>query len=203
MFFIPGDHGRHGLRHNPFKAIVAPRPIAWISTIDAEGRSNLAPFSFFNAVAEDPPCVVLGISGTRKRPDQLKDTAHNLRQVPEFVVNFASWRMREAVHQSGGDFPRGTDEFAALGLETAPSEIVRPPRIAASPAHLECIVAEIVALPPLADGRPSHLVLGRVVGLHVAESAVREGRFDLALAQPLARLGYRDYGALGEVVELD
>lgn len=202
MYFQPGGHRDKGLSHNPLKAIVAPRPVGWVGSVDGDGRHNLAPFSFFNLVSEDPPMVLLGISGSRTRPDGLKDTARNLLDVPEFVLNFADWSMRHTVHRSGADFPADVNEAEALGLALVPSVRVRPPRIQVCLAHLECVVQQVVDLPPGADRRRSKLFLGEVVGIHLAEGAIRDGRFDLELARPLSRLGYRDYATIGALEEL-
>ena len=200
--FEPGHHRGHGMAHNPLKAVVAPRPIAWITTIDASGRVNLAPFSFFNLVSENPPIVAIGISGSRDRDSGLKDTAANLSAVPEFVINIASLHMRDTVHASGKAYPQDVNEAEALGLALVPSVRVAPPRLAEVPACLECVVREVISLPSGTDGRKGQLYLGEVVSIGLAESYLVDGRFDVRRVLPLARLGYRDYATIGDVYEL-
>lgn len=199
MFYRPGLEG-HGLAHNPFKALVAPRPIGWISTLDIEGRANLAPYSFFNAVADAPPMVIYSSTGPKLgRDDEGKDTVGNIRARGEFVVNIVSLALRDAMNVSSGAWPAGEDEFARAGLEKAPSRVVAPPRVAAAPAALECRIWRVIELP----GADNTLVIGEVVGVHIDERVIVAGKVDVTRYQPLARLGYRDYAAVREVFALD
>lgn len=196
MFYRPG-HDHHGLAHNPFKALVAPRPIGWISSLDADGRPNLAPYSFFNAVADTPPMVMYSSTG-RKPDDNGKDTSANIRATGEFVCNIVPFEMRDAMNMSSGTYPAGEDEFERAGLEKAPSREVAPPRVAGAPAALECRLWRVIELP----GEHNVMVLGEVVGVHIDERVLRDGRVDVTLYRPLARLGYRDYAAVAEVFAL-
>ena len=182
----------HRLPHSPLKAIVAPRPIGWISTIDAQGRVNLAPYSFFNAVCETPPIVYFSSKG-------LKDSLRNARETGEFVANLVSFELAQAMNASAEDVPAGVDEMALAGLLAAPSTVVRPPRVAAAPAALECKVIRIEELVGL-DGRPTdwHMVLGQVVGVHLDPAYLKDGVFDTAAAQVLARCGYRGFYSVVE-----
>ncbi|HZF74878.1 MAG TPA: flavin reductase family protein [Acetobacteraceae bacterium] len=191
MFYEPRNG--HGLPHDPIKAIVAPRPIGWISTLDAEGRPNLAPYSYFNMVHNAPPILAFGSEG-------LKHSAANARATGEFVFNLATRPLFEAMNASSGALPAGLSEFEAAGIDALPARIVRPPRVAGSPAHLECKVLSVTELRDM-DGRPTDgfLVLGQVVGIHIDERCLRNGRFDMVAAQSIARCGYRDYV---EVTEL-
>ncbi|MBR0644947.1 flavin reductase family protein [Plastoroseomonas hellenica] len=193
MFYEP--RLGHGLPHDPFKAIIAPRPIGWISTLDAEGRPNLAPYSFFNAVHSRPPMLAF-------TSETMKHSAANAIARGEFVFNLCSRELFEAMNISSGALPEGESEFAAAGLETAPSRIVKAPRVAASPAALECRVAQSMQLRD-ADGEPLQgwLIIGQVVGVHIDERFLRDGRFDTAAAQPVARCGYRDYAAVTELFD--
>jgi flavin reductase (DIM6/NTAB) family NADH-FMN oxidoreductase RutF len=187
----------HRLPHSPLKAIVAPRPIGWISTIDAQGRVNLAPYSFFNAVCETPPIVYFSSKG-------LKDSLRNARETGEFVANLVSFELAQAMNASAEDVPAGVDEMALAGLLAAPSTVVRPPRVAAAPAALECKVIRIEELVGL-DGRPTdwHMVLGQVVGVHIDPAYLKDGLFDTAAAQVFARCGYRGfYSVVDRLVDL-
>lgn len=198
MFYRPG-RDPHGLAHNPFKALVAPRPIGWISTLDPEGRRNLAPYSFFNAIADTPPMVLYSSTGHKVGTEgERKDTAANIRATEEFVVNVVPFALRDAMNRSSAPLPAGTDEFTAAGLTPAPSREVAPPRVAEAPAALECRVWRIIDLP----GEANILVIGTVVGIHIDASVIREGLVDVTLYAPLARLGYHDYSAVHEVFQL-
>jgi flavin reductase (DIM6/NTAB) family NADH-FMN oxidoreductase RutF len=200
MFFRPGEP--HGLPHNPFNALVVPRPIGWISSLDAEGRANLAPYSFFNAVAYAPPQVIFAGTGAHSAGG-LKDSVRNIEATGEFVCNLATEGLARAMNLSSVSAPRGTDEFELAGLTKAPAREVAPPRVAESPAHLECKLVRIVELettdPVVA---PNRLVLGRVVGVHIDDVLLVDGRVDIARLKPLARLGYMDYAPVREVFEM-
>lgn len=198
MFYRPGLDP-HGLPHNPFKALVAPRPIGWISTLDAAGRPNLAPYSFFNAIADDPPMVMYSSTGRKIGRDEGKDTLANVRATGEFVANVVGHAQRDAMNASSGHYGAEEDEFAIAGLTPAPSRVVRAPRVAGAPAALECRVWRIVDLP----GPENVLVIGEVVGIHVDDSVLVGGKVDVTLYRPLARLGYRDYAAVTEVFALN
>lgn len=198
MFYRPGIDP-HGLPHNPFKALVSPRPIGWISTLDAEGRANLAPYSFFNAVADTPPMVMYSNTGRKIGRAEGKDTLANIRATGEFVANIVGSDMRDAMNVSSANLAAGEDEFLRAGLTAAPSEIVAAPRVAAAPASLECRVWRIVDLP----GADNHLVLGEVVGIHIDDAVIPDGMVDVTIYRPLARLGYREYCAVTEVFTLE
>jgi flavin reductase (DIM6/NTAB) family NADH-FMN oxidoreductase RutF len=183
----------HGLPQNPFNAIVVPRPIGWISTLDEQGRVNLAPFSFFNAVAYVPPQVMFATTGPHVQDRAHKDSMRNALASGEFVVNLATWKLREAVNLTSTPAPHGVDELTLAGLTAAPSRIVAPPRVAESPVHLECRVTTHVELPTPDTDDPNTVVFGEVVGIHVADEAIVDGIVDVMLLDPIARLGYREY----------
>ena len=176
----------HGLPHDPFKAIVAPRPIGWISTLSAAGRPNLAPYSFFNAVGDTPPMVAFSSSGA-------KHSVENAEATGEFVCNLATRALADAMNATSAVVPEEIDEFTLAGLEPAPSRIVAPPRVAASPAALECRLLQVVDLVDL-DGvsTGNRLAIGQVVGVHIDRAYLRDGLFDTAAAGAIARAGYRD-----------
>ncbi len=188
MFYRPEDG--HGLPHNPFSAIIAPRPIGWISSRGPEG-DNLAPYSFFNAVAYEPPQVMFASTG-------VKDSLVNIRESGVFAVNIVAYAQRDEMNRTSASVAHGVDEFAIAGIAKAECESINCPRVAESPATLECVLTEIIAL----KGGKSHVVFGEVTGVHIRDEYLREGRIDLALFEPLARLGYRDYARISEPFEL-
>ena len=191
-FYEPG--AGHGLAHDPFKAIIAPRPVGWISTVDAGGRANLAPYSYFNAVCDAPPMLAFSSAGR-------KDSLANVEATAEFVWSLATHPLAEAMNTSSKAVPHGTDEFDLAGLEAAPSRLVKPPRVAASPASMECRLLQVVHLRGL-DGADAdhHLVIGQVVGVHIDPECLTDGAFDTARARPIARCG--SWGDYAEVAEL-
>lgn len=198
MFYRPGVDP-HGLAHNPFKALVSPRPIGWISTVDARGRANLAPYSFFNAVADTPPMVMYASTGRKIGRDEAKDTLANIRATSEFVVNVVPKALADAMNVSSGALAPDEDEFARAGLDRAASRVVAPPRVAAAPASLECRLWQVIDLP----GEDNFMVLGEVVGIHIDAGVIVAGKVDVTRFNPLARLGYRDYAAVESVFALD
>lgn len=195
MFYATAE-GHPGLSHDPFKAIVAPRPIGWISTVDRTGMHNLAPYSFFNAVSSNPPMVLFSSDGW-------KDTATACAETGEFVVNLASHELREAMNASSAPLPRDRSEFPHAGLTPAPCRLVRAPRVLEAPASLECRVVEIWQ-PKSLDGVEidNVLVLGQVVGVHLAERCLIDGHFDITRADPIARCGYDEYLGLAGVFRM-
>lgn len=196
MFYRPEDG--HGLPHNPFNAIVTPRPIGWISTRSADGVNNLAPYSFFNAVAYDPPQVMF--ASTSAKPDQegTKDSVANILETGVFCVNIVEYAMRDAMNASSAALPRETDEFAHAALETQECNGIPCARVAAAPAALECKLTEVITLPGVAN----RVVFGEVIGVHMRDDCLRDGSFDITTFQPLARLGYRDYAKISEAFSL-
>ena len=197
MFYRPEDG--HGLPHNPFNAIVTPRPIGWISTRDSEGRDNLAPYSFFNAVAYVPPQVMFASTGTKDDRDSTKDSVSAIRETGVFCVNIVSRALQDAMNASSATLAAGLDEFEHAELEKAGCVSINAARVAAAPASLECKMTKIIDL----QGSNNFLVLGEVIGVHMDDACMKEGRFDVTTFQPLARLGYRDYSVVKELFELN
>jgi flavin reductase (DIM6/NTAB) family NADH-FMN oxidoreductase RutF len=194
-FYHP-DEG-HRLRHDPFKAIVAPRVIGWISTCDAHGHVNLAPYSFFGAFASFPH--VIGFSS-----EGLKDSISNIEATGEFVWNLSSKPLAEQMNKTSAVVGHEVDEFELAGLTKAPGRNVAVPHVAESPAALECKLLQIIRLNTL-DGTPmdNWLALGQVVGVHIRGEFLKDGFFDIAAAQPIMRAGYRgDYANIGEMFEM-
>lgn len=204
MFYRPGQDD-HGLPHDPFKALVAPRPIGWISTRDGTGRNNLAPYSFFNAVSSAPPMVVFAVNGRkggRVAGEESKDSLTNIRETGVFCVNVVSEALTEAMNVSSGAYARGEDEFVLAGLKPAPCETIDCIRVAESPANLECRLHEIIRLPSWGEAE-NRLVIGMVTGIHVAPSAIVEGRVDVARYGAVSRLGYMDYAVVRDTFVLN
>ena len=188
----------HGLPHSPFNAIVVPRPIGWISSLDAEGRVNLAPFSFFNAVAYTPPQVMFSSSGRHEQGGP-KDSVANIEETGEFVVNLATWDLRKQMNATSIAAPHGIDEFELAGLSKAKSELVAPPRVAESPVHLECRYVQSVRLLSRDPTNTPVVVFGEVLGIHIDDAMLTDGLVDMAKLQPIGRLGYMDYVKVTEV----
>jgi len=188
------------LKHNPLNALVCPRPIAWVSTVSPDGEVNLAPYSYFNAVSADPPCVMFAPNAAA--PGQRKDTYRNVCEVPEFVVSLVGESQALPMNDTSASFDYSIDEFEACGIDAAASRIVRPPRVAESKAALECRVLNVIDLPRGADGRQSHVVIGEVVGIHIDESIIVDGVVQELLLAPLARLGAFNYATLGKILEI-
>lgn len=181
MFYEPKNG--HGLPHSPFNAIVAPRPIGWISTRGPFG-DNLAPYSFFNAVAYEPPQVMFA--------GDLKDSIRNIQDSGVFAVNVVSDALRLAMNETSAPLPRGTDEFDHAGVEKAECVTINSPRVALSPATLECRMTQVVTL----GGADNVMVIGEVTGIHLRDDCLTNGRFDVATFGLIARLGYKDYATI-------
>lgn len=196
--FYRFDRPTPGVSPNPFKACVVPRPIGWISTVSASGVANLAPFSFFNAISDAPPMVMFCANGEHVDGGE-KDSVRNARETGEFVVNLATWPLRHAVNESSAEVGRDVDEFALAGLTAAPSRRVRPARVLESPINLECVVSDILDLPMDESREIGRMVMGRVLGIHIADEALIDGRVSVAKLKPIARLGYREYALVEEI----
>lgn len=192
-----------GLERNPVTALVLPRPIAWVSTLSEEGIANLAPFSFSGMVSQSPAMVMFCANATHIDGGE-KDTLKNVRATGEFVFNIATFELRHQMNASSAPLERGIDEFDLVGLKKAVSRIVKPPRVAQSPISLECKVVTIIDLPvDEVTGQGNYATIGRVVGVHVKEDLIREGRIDIMQSRPLARLGYLDYATCQDVFTME
>jgi len=192
MFYRPQDG--HGMPHNPFNAIVTPRPIGWIATRGADGRENLAPYSFFNAVAYVPPQVMFASTSAKPDRDGTKDSVANIRETGVFCVNIVEYAMREAMNRTSGAWDREVDEFDLAGIARAECQTIPCSRVAGAPAALECRLTQIVHLP----GEANFTVFGEVTGIHLRDDCVVDGIFDVLRFNPLARMGYHDYTVVRE-----
>ena len=197
MFFLPMQHKAAGLAHNPLKAIVTPRPIGWISSRGADGSVNLAPYSYFNAVCDDPAMVMF--SAETLAGGQRKDSLRNIEETGEFVVNIVGEAQFDAMNISSGNYPYGENEFIHAGLEMVESQTVAVPRAGGVPAALECRLQDTVTLPRNAEDKGYVMVLGQVTGLYVDEAVVVDGRISYDKFVPISRLGYRDYGRTNDI----
>ncbi len=187
----------HGLPHNPLKQCVVPRPIGWVSTIDGRGRVNLAPFSFFNLVSEHPPLVIYCPVGAHAEGGE-KDSLRAVRDVGEFVINVATYSLREALNVSSAPAGRDVDEFELAGLSKEPSQLVRPPRVKESPLHLECRLVKVISMPGSFGGVDNCMVLGEVLGVHIRDDLLQDGLLKIDRLEPIARLGYQEYAVVRE-----
>ena len=194
MFYDPRSQP-HGLAHNPWTALIVPRPIGWISTLSVEGNANLAPYSFFNAVSGVPPFVMFSSAGR-------KDSQTNIEATGEFVVNMATADLAQAMNMSSASV--AGDEFALAGLEKALCRNVAAPRVSASPVAIECVLSKIVPL-TAKDGTSarSDVIFGEVVGIHIADHVIKDGMLDITRIRPLSRLGYMDYAVTDQVFAMD
>ncbi len=193
----------HGLRYNPLKACVVPRPIGWITTINDAGLVNLAPFSFFNMLSYDPPFVLFS-AGVHEADGGRKDTVENIAATGEFVYNMATWAQKDQVNETAWIIDRTVDEMAASGLAPLPSRLVRPPRVKGSPVHFECRLHQIVTLPGRLPSSEHHVVIGQVVAVHIDDDVITaDGRVDVAKMKPIARLGYKDYVCVEQLFQMD
>ncbi|MEL6914173.1 MAG: flavin reductase family protein [Pseudomonadota bacterium] len=195
MFYRPEDG--HGLPHNPFNAVVTPRPIGWISTRYG-GQDNLAPYSFFNAVAYVPPQVMFASTSRKEDRGDTKDSVALLRKSGVFCVNVVEYAAKDVMNASAGMLAAGEDEFAVSGAQKAECETIDCPRVGTAPASLECRVTRILRI----EGDNNYVVLGEVTGIHLRDDCVVDGKFDITRYAPLSRLGYRDYTRVTELFSL-
>ncbi len=187
MMFYRTDTNVHGLAHDPFKALVAPRPIGWIGTKGRDGSINLSPYSFFNIVSDTPKIVMFSSSGR-------KDSLRNAEETGVFTASLASRNLAEKVNASSVAVGYGINEFPIAGLEPENGRLVDAPYVREAFAALECRLTEVIQPLTLKGERAqSYMVFGEVVGIHIDESVIREGRIDMASLRPIARMGYRDY----------
>jgi flavin reductase (DIM6/NTAB) family NADH-FMN oxidoreductase RutF len=191
--FYETNENKHGLRHDPFKAIVGPRPIGWIATVSRDGICNIGPYSFFNAVGEKPHFVMFSSSGR-------KDSLKNAEETGEFTCSLATWDLRFNMNMTSASVPYGVDEFPIGELTAVPGRLVKAPRVKESPAALECKFWKTVALPSLKEGDTTRnwVVFGQVVGVYIDDRFVKDGMVDTGAMQPIGRLGYMDYSVVSQ-----
>ena len=195
MFYEPRKRN-HGLPYDPFKALVVPRPIGWVSTVSTGGAVHLAPSSFFNAVAPEPPMVMFSSEGE-------KDSIRNVKATGEFCCNIVTFDLMMQMNKTSAPLPHETSEFGHASLTPAPSSLIRPPRVKEAKAALECRMTEVIRL-KTADGAAtdSYMAVGEVVGVHIADDVIVDGMVDPQLMRIVARLGYRHYSVTDHVFEM-
>mgnify|MGYP006159939859 FL=1 len=197
MFYEPHKKN-HGLALNPFNSLIIPRPIGWISSVDKDGVYNLAPYSFFNAVCYQPPTVMFS-AGVGSASDGMKDSLRNIETTGEFVCNLATWETRHQMNQTSAAVPPDTDEIELAGLTTIASQLIKAPRIAEAPVHLECRYLKSVDIPSWEEAGKFVVVLGEVIGVHIRDDLITaDGLIDVARMRPIGRLGYNDYTRIDE-----
>ena len=201
MYYDPDVKKSHGLPYDPFKALVSPRPIGWISTLDTDGNVNLAPYSFFNAVCYNPHIVMFSSSGLPDDP--MKHSWRNAEETGEFVCSIVSEELAEQMNVTAAHVGRGVDEMALAGLTPEPSEKVKPPRVKEAPAHLECKYLKTVTFESPEDHHTHGVVFGQVVGVNIRDDLIVDGRVDVLKYRPVARLGYMDYAVVDNVFSMD
>ena len=196
MFYEAGKRDKTLLPHDPFKAIVTPRPIGWISTRSREGLINLAPYSFFNALTSSPALVCFSSEG-------YKDSATFATESGEFVVNLATYDLMHQMSETSAPLARGENEFLHAKLTMAPCQIVKAPRVAEAHANFECKVTQTIQL-KTHKGEPldNFMVIGEVVAFHIDDAFIKNGRFDTAGVKPIARCGYQDYAVVESLIQL-
>jgi len=187
----------HGLRYDPFKAIVAPRPIGWVTSMSAKGEINLAPYSYFNGVSSWPAMIMFSSEGR-------KDSIAFIEETREFDCSLTTWDQRGEMNATAAPLPRGVNEMERAGLKPAPSRLVKAPRVAGSPCALECKLLKIVNLDDI-DGKKTErfVVFGQVVGVHIEDRFIKDGRLDTAAMKPIARCGYDEYAVVTEVFSME
>lgn len=194
--FYDAVKNSHGLAHDPFKALVTPRPIGWISTLSPEGIVNLAPYSFFNAVAINPPYVMFSSGGR-------KDSQRNAEETGEFVCSLATFDLKDQMQKTAASVDPHIDEMKLAGLTPAPSKMVKPPRVAESPVAFECSYFKTVALPGHGGETGEYsIVIGQVLGIYIEDNVIDNGMIDITRIRPIARLGYKDYTVVDSVFSL-
>ncbi|KAF2201100.1 hypothetical protein GQ43DRAFT_455992 [Delitschia confertaspora ATCC 74209] len=203
MFYEPGKTD-HGLPHDPFKACVTPRPIGWISTLSSTGIANLAPYSQFNNLTFDPPYVMFSANQTPSNTQ--KDTVANVETTGVFVWNLATWELKDAVNVSARQVPEGVDEFELTGVEAGESRVVKVdvegrgqvpvPMVKKSPIQFECTYHSTIRLPGHPPMGTADIVIGKVVGIHISDDVLTNGKVDVKKTEPIARLGYFEYAVV-------
>ena len=184
-----------------FKSLIVPRPIGWISSKNNNGQINLAPYSFFNAIATNPPMVVIGPGGYSKSGNN-KDTLLNIKNNPEFVCNFVSWDVKDIMNESSYSFDNNESEVEKLNIETEDSNMVSIPRVKLSPAHFECTLFKIIDLPSDSSGDPNHLIIGNIIGINISDKIIKNDRIDIGELKPISRMGYDEYALINTIFSM-
>ncbi len=196
--FYETKTNNHGLKHNPFKSCIIPRPIAWITTISNDGIDNCAPYSFFNAVSSDPPMVMFANNGSAIDGSGPRDTFSNIKENQEFVINISTFNTKDKMNKTSARLCRNVSEIEFASLETLDSRLVKPKRLKESPINMECTLYKIIDLPGITEDNYNGILIGKVIGIHINDEYIKEGKVDVKKIKPLARLGYFDYSVIDD-----
>ena len=200
MFFAPLSHKSVGLSFNPIKALISPRPIGWISSKGKDGSVNLAPYSFFNGVSDDPPMIMFAAGSN---PDgSHKDSLRNVTETGEFTVNIVGSEYLDEMNITSGAYPYGENEFDAAGLTMIPGDTVDVPRVDKVAAALECRHYQTVDMPKNAAGAAYAVVFGTITGIYINDDVIVDGKVAYDRYKPLCRLGYHDYAEINDTFTL-
>ena len=196
--FYETKTNNHGLKYNPFKSCIIPRPIAWITTISNDGIDNCAPYSFFNGVSSDPPMVMFANNGSAIDGSGPRDTFSNIKENQEFVINISTFNTKDKMNKTSARLCRNVSEIEFASLETLDSRLVKPKRLKESPINMECTLYKIIDLPGITEDNYNGILIGKVIGIHINDEYIKEGTVDVKKIKPLARLGYFDYSVIDD-----
>jgi len=196
--FYETKTNNHGLKYNPFKSCIIPRPIAWITTISNDGIDNCAPYSFFNGVSSDPPMVMFANNGSAIDGSGPRDTFSNIKENQEFVINISTFNTKDKMNKTSARLCRNVSEIEFASLETLDSRLVKPKRLKESPINMECKLYKIIDLPGITEDNYNGILIGKVIGIHINDEYIKDGKVDVKKIKPLARLGYFDYSVIDD-----
>ncbi len=196
--FYETKTNNHGLKYNPFKSCIIPRPIAWITTISNDGVDNCAPYSFFNGVSSDPPMVMFANNGSAIDGSGPRDTFSNIKENQEFVINISTFNTKDKMNKTSARLCRNVSEIEFASLETLDSRLVKPKRLKESPINMECTLYKIIDLPGITEDNYNGILIGKVIGIHINDEYIKDGKVDVKKIKPLARLGYFDYSVIDD-----
>ena len=196
--FYETKTNNHGLKHDPFKSCIIPRPIAWITTISNDGVDNCAPYSFFNGVSSDPPMVMFANNGSAIDGSGPRDTFSNIKENQEFVINISTFNTKDKMNKTSARLCRNVSEIEFASLETLDSRLVKPKRLKESPINMECTLYKIIDLPGITEDNYNGILIGKVIGIHINDEYIKDGKVDVKKIKPLARLGYFDYSVIDD-----
>ena len=199
MFYKTSE--AHGLPHDPFKSCIAPRPIAWVTSLSPSGQLNLAPFSFFNGIASDPPMIMISFTGYHQHGGE-KDTLYNIKATREFVINIVPLELKDLMNATQAPVAHDVDEMEMAGLTPTPATLVDPPRVAEVPIHLECVFIREVELPCSLEDSINTMIIAEVAGIHIDDEVLTDGLVDLNKIKPIARLGYQQYTVVDNIFQM-
>ena len=193
----------HGLKYDPFKSCIIPRPIAWITTTSNNGEDNCAPYSFFNGVASDPPMVMFANNGPAIINEGPKDTFSNIKDNKEFVINISTYSNKDKMNETCFPLEPEKSELDLAKLETSSSKIVKPKSLKISPINMECMLYKIIDLPSKEKGEYNGIIIGEVLGINIDDNCIKDGMVDVKKIKPLARLGYMDYCYVDNIFKMN